>query len=89
MLVPFLPPAQNRKSHGTLERSKSILNVDNQKKIQTVGQNYDEANFIFFNNTSEVNKNYNKKYEIPKNFEKIDELRINRILVYEIFKKNN
>ncbi len=72
-----------------LERSKSILNVDNQKKIQTVGQNYDEANFIFFNNTSEVNKNYNKKYEIPKNFEKIDELRINRILVYEIFKKNN
>ncbi len=72
-----------------LERSKSILNVDNQKKIQTVGQNYDEANFIFFNNTSEVNKNYNKKYEIPKNFEKIDELLINRILVYEIFKKNN
>ena len=73
---------------GYLWREVNLFLMSIIKKIQTVGQNYDEANFIF-PTTLEVNKNYNKKYEIPKNFEKIDELLINRILDYEIFKKNN
>ena len=70
-----------------LNRSLSILNYENKEKIEIFGQNYHEANYIFLNNTSEVNKYYNKKYEIPKNYEKIEELIIGKILVYEIFKK--
>lgn len=72
-----------------LERSIAILNKDYRNNIRMFGQNYDKADYIFSNNTSEVDRNFDKKYDIPKNFKKIDELIINKILVYEIYKKND
>tara|TARA_B100000575_G_C23121762_1_gene649276 strand:- start:320 stop:1969 length:1650 start_codon:yes stop_codon:yes gene_type:complete len=70
-----------------LERSIAILSVEDRKKIQTFGQDYFKADYIFLNNTSEVNKKYDNKYSIPKNFNKFDELVVNKTLIYEIFKK--
>jgi len=71
-----------------LERSIAILNSEDRKKIQVLGQEYNKANYIFSNTTSEIDRNYNMKYQIPNSFKKIGELEINKILVYEIFKKD-
>lgn len=71
-----------------LERSISILSNEDKKKIQILGQDYKNADFIFVNNISEVNKNYDDKYEVPNNFKKINELIVQDILVYEIYKKD-
>ena len=46
------------------------------------------ADYIFNTNISEVDKNINTKYNIPKNFIKISEFKIENSLVYEIYKKN-
>ena len=51
-----------------------------------VGQEYSKADYIFKNNISEVNSKLIKKYEIPKNFHKIYELKIEKIQIYEMFK---
>ena len=70
-----------------LERSLKLLNENETNKINIVGQEYDNAEYIFDTNISEVNKFLNKKYDIPKNFKKIDEFQINNIIVYRIYKK--
>ncbi len=71
-----------------LERSKKLLSSKDRDKIKIVGQEYDKADYIFLNFTSEVNKNFNDKYEIPPNFEKISSLVIDNIVVYEVYKNN-
>ena len=58
------------------------------KRFKIVGQEYHLATFIYKNNISEVDAAVNKKYEIPKNFSKIYEKKINKLIIYEIFKKN-
>jgi len=70
-----------------LERSLKLLNENETNKINIVGQEYHNAEYIFDTNISEVNKFLNKKYDIPKNFKKIDEFQINNIIVYRIYKK--
>jgi len=70
-----------------LERSLSLLSEENAKKIKVVGQNYQDANYIFSSNISEVNKKTNFKYEIPENFKKIHQFKLDGFLIYELFKK--
>ena len=76
-------------SYIPLERSIKILNDNNKKLINIVGQEYGKAKYIFNNNLSEVNKLRNKKYLIPSNFKKISDYSINEFIVYEIYKKIN
>ena len=76
-------------SYIPLERSIKLLNDNEKKLINIVGQEYEKAKYIFNNNLSEVNKLRNKKYLIPSNFEKISEYSINEFIVYEIYKKIN
>ena len=76
-------------SYIPLERSIKLLNDDEKKLINIVGQEYKKAKYIFNNNLSEVNKLRNKKYLIPSNFRKISEYSINEFIVYEIYKKIN
>ena len=70
-----------------LERSLKLLDENDSLKINIVGQEYNKADYIFDNNISEVNKFLNRKYEIPKNFNKIDEFKIDNIIIYKIYKK--
>ena len=74
-------------SYLPLERSLRFLEDADQKKIILLGQEYNEADYIFNNNISEVNKFKNDKYSIPKNFKKISEFNIRGYVVYEIYKK--
>lgn len=74
-------------SHTPLHRSIEALENRLQKKFIVVGQEYLDADYIYKNNISEVNPNFNKKYNIPKNFDKIYEYKIQNILIYEVYKK--
>ena len=74
-------------SHTPIQRGLEAIPKKFRKKFMIVGQEYDQANYIFKNNISEVNSKYIRKYQIPKNFIKIYELKIDKVVVYEIFKK--
>ena len=70
-----------------LHRSLEGLTSEQRKNFTVIGQNYNEADFIYKNNISEVNSKLNKKYDIPDNFVKIYELKMHGIKIYEIFEK--
>ena len=76
-------------SYLPLERTIKLFDKNDRKKILIVGQNFQNADYLFTNFISEVDKNSNDKYKIPDNFAKIDELIISNTLVYEVYKKNN
>ena len=71
----------------SLHRSLEGLTSEQRKNFTVIGQNYNEADFIYKNNISEVNSKLNKKYDIPDNFVKIYELKMHGIKIYEIFEK--
>jgi len=72
-----------------LARSARLLEKDEIKRLKFVEKNFDEADYIYTNFISEVDKNFDYKYKIPSNFIKIDEFIVDNIKVYEVFKKNN
>ena len=72
----------------TLERSVKILNKKDREKIIIIGQDYQNADYIYTAFMSEVDTNVNDKYKIPSNFIKIDEFILDGIRVYEVFKRN-
>ena len=72
-----------------IQRSLALFDDQIKKRINIVGQDYKNADYIFSNNITEVNSAINKKYQIPKNFKKIDELVIENILLYEVYKKED
>jgi len=73
-------------SHTPLHRSLEAIDSNLRTNFEILGQDYKNADFIFKNNVSEVNSNLNKKYNIPDNFVKIDELVVEGVIIYEIFK---
>jgi hypothetical protein len=74
-------------SHTPLQRGVEFLNTEDKKKINIVGQEYQIADYIYKNNISEVDINFNKKYLVPVNFKKISEYKIDGIILYEIYKR--
>ena len=70
-----------------LERSTKLLDKKERERIKIIGGNLNDADYIYSNFMSEVDKNFNDKYEIPSNFTKIDEFFLDDIKVYEVFKK--
>ena len=75
-------------SHTPLHRGLEALELKKRSKFLVVGQEYEMAKYIYKNNISEVDSILNKKYEVPKNFSKVYEKKIGKLIIYEIFKKN-
>ena len=75
-------------SHTPIQRGLESLTKNQREKIKIVGQEYALANYIFKNNISEVNSKLIKKYQIPDNFSKIYELKVDKVIIYEIYKRN-
>ena len=75
-------------SYIPLERSLRMLKRNIAEKINIIGQDYENSDYIFNNNTSEVDKKKNNKYNIPKNFKLISEFYIEDLIIYQIYKKN-
>ena len=76
-------------SYLPLERSTKLLSEKDRKKILIIGQNFQDADYLYTNFISEVDKNSDDKYKIPYNFTKIDEFILNNTIIYQAFKKNN
>ena len=76
-------------SYLPLEISIYMLDKNDRDKIQIVGQAFQKADYIYSNFISEVDKNFDDKYEIPSNFTSIRKFIIDDILVYEVYKKKN
>ena len=74
-------------SYVSLWRSLVLLDKDAKNRIEFVGQDYKNADYIFTNFNSEVNMRVNSKYSIPKNFQLVDSFYVNKIKVYDIYKK--
>ncbi len=72
-----------------IHRGLEGINLDLRENIKVVGQEYEFANYIYKNNISEVDHRLNKKYKIPENFNKIYELNIAGLKIYEIYKNKN
>ena len=72
-----------------LERSIKLLDVEKRKKIKIVGQNLKDSDYIYTNLISEVDKNFNDKYKIPTDFTKVDKFILNKVLLYEVYKKKS
>jgi hypothetical protein len=73
-------------SHTPLQRGIEFIDINKKDLVRIVGQEFNSAKYIYKNNISEVDINYNKKYNIPENFKKIDELIVDGIIIYEIYK---
>ena len=71
-----------------LHRSIKLLDKKDRKKINIVGQDFQKADYLYSNFTSEVDKNINDKYKIPSNFTTISKFILDDITVYEVFEKN-
>ncbi len=76
-------------SHTPIQRGLESFPEKLEKKLNIVGQEYSKADYIFKNNISEVNSNLIKKYHIPNNFSKVYELEVDKVIIYEIYKRNN
>ena len=74
-------------SWSPLNRNLETFNEMQRKSINLIGQNYNEADYIFTNNISEVDKSKHKKYDIPNEFNKIYTFEIDDVIIYELYKK--
>ena len=72
-----------------LERSLKLLDKEDRSRIKIIGQEFQNADYLYTNFISEVDKNLNDKYKVPSNFTSISKFSLDNVLVYEIFKKNN
>ena len=71
-----------------LHRTLEIFSEEDQKSIILVGQNYQKADYIFSNNISEVDKRFNDKYDIPDNFSKFYDFKVDGAILYTVYKRN-
>ena len=71
-----------------LEDARSLISRKDWNRLNFVGTEFDQADFIYSNFYYEVNTIYNKKYEIPKNFSLYKTLIIDGTRIYSIYKKN-
>ena len=74
-------------SWSPLNRSLETFDKIQKNSINIIGQNYNEADYIFTNNISEVDKSIHRKYDVPKKFYKTYTFQIDDVIIYEIFKK--
>ena len=74
-------------SWSSLHRNLESIDEKNKKYLNIVGQNFNEAEYIYTNNISEVDKTKDKKYDIPLNFTEIYKLMIDDLVIYRIYKK--
>jgi hypothetical protein len=71
-----------------LYNGKDLLDISEQKKLVFVGQDYNKADYIYTNFNYEVDPKYNKKYNIPSNFNEIKKVLIRGIPIYSVYKKS-
>ena len=74
-------------SFTPLNYSKKIINID-EDTYKFEGTTHANQDYIFTNYHYEKNPKYEKKYLIPKNYQKVFTIRRGSIIINEIYKKN-
>ena len=72
-----------------MHNGKDMLNNVDQKRLVFVGQEYNQADYIYTNYVNKSDEKYNKNYKIPSNFKKIQDFKKGNILIYSIYSKSN
>ena len=71
-----------------LWRMVELLDKKDQTRIKILKHDKrDEADYLYSNRIYDVDKRYYKKYDIPVEFEKIKEFKIDKTIIYEVYKK--
>jgi len=71
-----------------LWRMVELINVNTKDKIKIVGIKENKfSDYIYTNKISDVDTNFNRKYDIPSNFIKFKELNIDGATIYEVYKR--
>ena len=70
-----------------LEDARSMISKKHWERLDFVGTDFENANFIYSNYYFDVNTNYNKKYKIPQNFSLYKTLMIDGTRIYSIYRK--
>jgi hypothetical protein len=66
-----------------------LLDQRDSSRIKIVsGNDLIKADYLYSNRISEVDKNLNKKYDLPKNFIKIIDFTKDGTIIFEVYKKN-
>lgn len=68
-------------------RVQNVIELYSKSKLRFVRREYNKADYIYNSFVYEVDPKFNKKYQIPDNFDLIYTLKIDEIIVYELFKK--
>jgi hypothetical protein len=71
-----------------LYNGKDLLNASDKIKLVFVGQDYNKADYIYTNFNYEVDPKYNKKYNIPSQFNEIKRVSVRDVTIYSIYKKS-
>ena len=69
-----------------MHNGKDMLDDKFKDKFIFVGQNYSQADYIYNNYIYKNDEKYNKNYNVPDNFLKIRDYKINNVLIYSVFK---
>ena len=64
-----------------------MLTENQRSKFIFVGQEFDRADYIYTNYIYKSDEKYNKNYNIPVEFKKIEEYFVGEIKIFTIYKK--
>jgi len=67
---------------------KDLFNDSDKMKLVFVGQDYSKADYIYTNYNYEVDPRFNKKYNIPNQFNEIKKVSVRDLTIYTIYKKS-
>ena len=70
-----------------MHNGRDMLYKNDKDKLIFVGQEYDNADYIYTNYIYKSNEKYNKNFKIPDNFRKVIDYKIDKILIYSIYEK--
>ena len=69
------------------KNGKDMLTENQRSKFIFVGQEFDRADYIYTNYIYKSDEKYNKNYNIPVEFKKIEEYFVGDIKIFTIYKK--
>ena len=73
-----------------LWRMLNLFSKDERGKIIILAsEEKDKADYLYSNRIYDVDKKYYKKYDIPSNFKKFEEFKIDNTIIFNVYKRSN
>ena len=72
-----------------LWRMVELLDLKDRKRIEILeNEKKDQADYLYSNRIFDVDKRYYKKYDVPKQFNKVREFKIDSTIIYEVYERS-